>query len=163
MARKRKKAARKQRLPHGKLGEIIIQAVGVSDEPVNARQLAERLDFWGFAVTPAQVAMRLAGLQAAGKIKRVKRGRYARIKTVRPKRPAARSNRRRLPHGDLTRIIIGTVCCCEAGEGINAAELTAKLNSWGHKVTKAQMATRLSELARDGVIERVSRGRYEGV
>jgi len=80
-----------------------------------------------------------------------------------------------LEHGELTRIIIGTVgaytedgvgvCPDDApdGRGINAAFLTAKLNSWGITITKTQAATRLNELAKKGDIERVARGRYEGV
>ena len=67
---------------------------------------------------------------------------------------------RKLEHGELTRIVIGTVV---ASEGIRAAALTKKLNAQGIMVTKHQMSVRLGELARDGRIERLSRGLYEGV
>ncbi|MBL1216607.1 MAG: hypothetical protein D8M59_03845 [Planctomycetes bacterium] len=80
-----------------------------------------------------------------------------------------------LEHGELTRIIIGTVGAytefgpgvrpadAPEGRGIDAGFLAAKLNSWGITITKTQAATRLNELANEGQIERVSRGRYEGV
>jgi fatty acid-binding protein DegV len=66
-----------------------------------------------------------------------------------------------LEHGELTAIIIGTVVA--ADRGINAGELTRKLNAWGHRVTAAQMSVRLAELARDGRIDRLRRGVYAGV
>lgn len=69
--------------------------------------------------------------------------------------------RRILQHGELTRIIIGTVVASE--NGIRARELTAKLNAWGIRVTKNHMSIRLAELAAKGRINRIERGRYEGV
>jgi len=68
---------------------------------------------------------------------------------------------RKLQHGELTRIIIGTVVASE--KGITARELVAKLESWGIPTSPHRMSVRLAELAADGRIERVGRGRYEGV
>lgn len=70
--------------------------------------------------------------------------------------------KRELVHGELTRIIIGTVVAAE-DKGIDARELTAKLNAEGLEVTKHQMSVRLAELAAEGRIERISRGRFTGV
>ena len=69
--------------------------------------------------------------------------------------------KRTLEHGELTRIIIGTVVASETA--INAEELAEKLNAQGIAVTKHQMSVRLAELADQGRIERVERGRFEGV
>jgi hypothetical protein len=66
-----------------------------------------------------------------------------------------------LAHGELTRIIIGTVVASE--KGLNARALAEKLNAQGIAVTKQQMSVRLAELAAEGRIERVERGRFEGV
>jgi hypothetical protein len=162
MAKKHKKVVKTRQVPLGQLARTIVRAISATDEAVNARELAGLLDFWGITVDPRQVALRLPGLKEAGRIKWVARGRYARINPVHSKQPPTRRDYKRLPRGELTRIIIDTVCCCETGEGINAAELTAKLNSWTIMVTKAQMTTRLNELARAGAIERVSLGRYKG-
>jgi hypothetical protein len=74
-----------------------------------------------------------------------------------------KDKRRDLEHGELTRIIIGTVVASGDHGGINARKLTEKLNSWGYRVTLQQMATRLAELAAEGRIDRIERGRYEGV
>ncbi len=69
--------------------------------------------------------------------------------------------KRNLERGELTRIIIGTVVASETA--INANQLTEKLNAWGIAVTKLQMSVRLAELAKQGRIERVERGRFKGV
>ena len=68
---------------------------------------------------------------------------------------------RELEHGELTRIIIGTVVAAEPG--INARQLAEKLNKQGIRVTKHQMSVRLALLAKTGRIERVHRGMYTGV
>lgn len=70
--------------------------------------------------------------------------------------------KRNLAHGELTRIIIGTVVASDE-DGITARQLTDKLNAWGIGVTMNQMSVRLAELADRGRIERVERGRFKGV
>lgn len=68
---------------------------------------------------------------------------------------------RRLDRGELTRIIIGTVVAQD--QPITARRLTEILNGWGIMVTAKHMSVRLNELAKDGRIERVSKGLFEGV
>ena len=68
---------------------------------------------------------------------------------------------RRVPRGELTRIIIGTVVAHD--EPITARQLTDILNAQGIMVTAQQMSVRLNELANEGRIERVSKGLFEGV
>ena len=64
-----------------------------------------------------------------------------------------------LEHGELKRIIIGTVV---AAEMITAAQLTERLNRQGIPVTKRLMAIRLASLAKSGRIDRLHWGVYMG-
>jgi predicted transcriptional regulator of viral defense system len=66
---------------------------------------------------------------------------------------------RMLEHGELKRIIIGTVV---AAERITAGQLTERLNRQGILVTKRSMAIRLASLAKSGRIDRLHRGVYTG-
>ena len=72
-----------------------------------------------------------------------------------------------LEHGELTRIIIGTVVNHDLylghKSGITAREVARLLNQWGIPITENHARARLNELAQRGRIDRVSRGRFKGV
>ena len=67
---------------------------------------------------------------------------------------------RKLKHGELTDIIIGTVV---ANPGISAQELVAKCESWNIRITLSHARARLHQLAQQGRIDKVGRNKFEGM
>lgn len=71
---------------------------------------------------------------------------------------------RRLQPGELTWIIIGTVVNHDQylghHGGISAAEVARLLNQWGIAITENHARSRLNELANQGRIDRIARGRF---
>jgi hypothetical protein len=74
---------------------------------------------------------------------------------------------RKFEPGELTRIIIGTVVASTidgpSDDGITSKELAAKLSAQGIAMSRYRASIWLAQLADRGRINRIGRGRYEGV